>query len=186
MTAACPACDVAPAAGALAQGPALQFSLPQIHCAACIGKIEHGLGDLIGVTSVRVNLSLKRLSVTGPVNPDRVLATLERLGFEAYPLDAGALDKARDEQGRALLIRMAVAGFAMMNVMLLSVAVWSGATDATRDMFHLISAAITLPVVAYAGQPFFQNAWTALRVRRAQHGCADLAGDPSGGGHVAL
>ncbi len=54
----------------------------------------------------------------------------------------------------------------MMNVMLLSVAVWSGATDATRDLFDLISAMIALPVVAYSGQPFFQNAWRALRVKR--------------------
>jgi Cu2+-exporting ATPase len=51
-------------------------------------------------------------------------------------------------------------------VMLLSVAVWSGAADTTRDLFHLISAMIALPVVAYSGQPFFQNAWNALRVRR--------------------
>ena len=151
MTSACPACSAAPAASATAQGPGLQFSLPTVHCAACIGKIERGMGDVIGVQDVRVNLSLKRLTVTGPADPDRVLAALADLGFEAYPLDTGALDRARDDQGRALLKRMAVAGFAMMNVMLLSISVWSGADAATRDMFHLISAAISLPVVIYSG-----------------------------------
>ena len=166
MTSACPACSAAPAASATAQGPGLQFSLPTVHCAACIGKIERGMGDVIGVQDVRVNLSLKRLTVTGPADPDRVLAALADLGFEAYPLDTGALDRARDDHGRALLKRMAVAGFAMMNVMLLSISVWSGADAATRDMFHLISAAISLPVVIYSGQPFFLNAWQALRVGR--------------------
>ena len=166
MTAACPAC----AGGVMPQdpgvGPSLQFSLPDIHCAACIGKIERGLASITGVTAVRVNLSLKRLTVTGPADPARIEAALRNLGYEAYPLDLEALTSARDTVGRALLTRMAVAGFAMMNVMLLSVAVWSGAADATRDLFHLISAAIALPVIAYAGQPFFQTAWTALRVGR--------------------
>lgn len=167
MTAACPACSALPMEDAIASSaPALQFSLPTVHCAACIGKIERGLAHLNGVQTVRVNLSLKRLSVTGPVNADHVQAALTDLGFEAYPLDQDALGQAKDTVGRALLVRMAVAGFAMMNVMLLSVAVWSGATDATRDLFHLISAMIALPVVAYSGQPFFQNAWSALSVRR--------------------
>jgi len=48
----------------------------------------------------------------------------------------------------------------------LSVAVWSGAEGATRDMFHWISAAIALPAVAFSAQPFFLHAWTALRVGR--------------------
>lgn len=166
MTAACPACSAAPLALETASGPALQFSVPTVHCAACIGKIERGLAHLNGVLAVRVNLSMKRLSITGPVDPDQVLAAVEDLGFEVFALDSASLQVAQDSVGRSLLIRMAVAGFAMMNVMLFSVAIWSGATDATRDLFHLISAAIALPVVLYAGQPFFRSAWSALRVHR--------------------
>lgn len=166
MTVACAACSAAPLAQEIAAAPAQQFSLPGIHCAACIGTIERGLQGISGVTDVRVNLSMKRLSVWGAAGPDAVMTALSDLGFEAYPLDLAALTRVRDDQGKALLIRLAVAGFAMMNVMLLSVAVWSGAADATRDLFHLLSAMIALPVVAYAGQPFFNNAWSALRVGR--------------------
>src|SRR5690606_20959548 len=54
-----------------------------------------------------------------------------------------------------------------MNIMLLSVSVWSGnvsdITPETRDFFHWASALIALPAAAYAGQPFFQSAWRALR-----------------------
>lgn len=146
--------------------PVQQFSLPAVHCAGCIGKIERGLDGLAGVQSVRMNLSLKRLTVTGKATPQDIVYALQNLGFTAYPLDLDVLNKQGDDTGRALLIRMAVAGFAMMNVMLLSVAVWSGAADATRDMFHLISGLIALPAVAFAGQPFFAHAWTALKVGR--------------------
>lgn len=166
MTTACPACCAVPMPQGISPEPSLQFSLPGIHCAACIGKIERGLVTLDGVVGVRVNLSLKRVTVRGQLDTMRVEAALRGLGFDAYPLDLDALNKAHDHVGRALLLRLAVAGFAMMNVMLMSVAVWSGATDATRDMFHLISGMIALPVVVFAGQPFFQNAWSALRVGR--------------------
>jgi Cu2+-exporting ATPase len=47
--------------------------------------------------------------------------------------------------------------------MLLSVAVWSGASDATRDMFHFISGAIALPTVLFSGQPFFRSAWAGVK-----------------------
>lgn len=171
---ACPACAVAPSAERLAELAApssarLMLSIPAVHCAACISTVERGLDALPGVRSARVNLTLKRVSVDADpeVTADDIAVALKRLGYEAHELDPGLLSATEtDKQGRALLMRLAVAGFSMMNVMLLSVAVWSGAADATRDLFHWISAAIALPTVIFAGQPFFVNAWAALRVRR--------------------
>jgi Cu2+-exporting ATPase len=167
---ACPACSAAPAAEALAArdlpNAQIALSLPTIHCSACISKIERALNDHPQVNSARVNLTLKRASIDAApeVTAEEMRALVEGLGYEAHELDAGTLNAtATDRAGRDLLMRLAVAGFASMNVMLLSVSVWSGAEDATRDMFHWISAAITLPAIAFSGVPFFRNAWAALR-----------------------
>jgi len=167
---ACPACAAVPAAQAVADvaQPEAQIalSLPTIHCAACISKVETGLNAHPGVISARVNLTLKRASIEAEpdVTAQEMADFVESLGYEAHELDPGTLSStATDKMGRELLMRLAVAGFASMNVMLLSVAVWSGAEDATRDLFHWISAAIALPAIAFAGQPFFRNAWGALR-----------------------
>jgi Cu2+-exporting ATPase len=171
---ACPACEAAPAALALAQAPAeparLLLSVPGAHCAACIATLEQGLARLPGVRAARVNLTLRRISVEAEpwVTADDLLPEARRLGYEAHELDAGMLGAAEtDAEGRDLLMRLAVAFFAMMNVMLLSVAVWSGAEAATRDLFHWISGAIALPTVAFSGQPFFRSASRALRHLRA-------------------
>lgn len=167
-TAACPACNTAPAALRVAElaEPNLMLSVPDVTCAACIGTIERGLAEVDGITGARVNLTQKRVSLHTDQSVDEVVSQLAQLGYQAFPLDAGVLGHEQDPATRDLALRLGVAGFAMMNVMLLSVAVWSGAADATRDLFHLISAAIAVPVVGYSGQPFFRSAWSALRVRR--------------------
>src|SRR3546814_4578140 len=91
--------------------------------------------------------------------------SLRGLGLEAQPVPENPL--ARDDgESRMLLRALAVAGFGMMNIMLLSVSVWSGAGGATRELFHWLSALIALPTIAYAGRPFFSSALMALRYRR--------------------
>ncbi|MEZ5912674.1 MAG: heavy metal translocating P-type ATPase [Paracoccaceae bacterium] len=171
---ACPACVAAPSADQIARmtqpvEARLMLSVPAVHCAACISTLEHGLERSPGIRSARVNLTLKRVAVEAApaVTADDVIGRIKALGYEAYELDPGALSMTEtDRQGRDLVMRLGVAFFSMMNVMLLSVAVWSGAEDATRDLFHWISAAIALPTVAFSGQPFFRNAGAALRARR--------------------
>ena len=171
---ACPACVAAPAAEALAERRAerqagLVLSLPTAHCAVCISDVERTLAALPGVRSARVNLTQKRVSVDAApgMTADRLIAALKTIGYPAHELDPGLLSATEtDRAGRDLLMRLGVAGFAMMNIMLLSVAVWSGAEAATRDLFHWISASIALPVLAFSGQPFFASAWASLNARR--------------------
>ncbi|MBD3787308.1 MAG: cadmium-translocating P-type ATPase [Sphingomonadales bacterium] len=168
---ACPACLAAPSAEDLAKsgdlkGARIMLSLPTAHCAVCISDVERELGRQPGVRSSRVNLTLKRVSVDAEagVEPAGLIAALGRIGYEAHELDPGLLSATEtDKRGRDLLMRIGVSGFAMMNIMLLSIAVWSGAESSTRDLFHWISGAIALPTVAFAGQPFFISAWTSLR-----------------------
>jgi len=148
----------------------VDLMVPEIRCAGCMRAVEEGLATLQGVVSARVNLTLKRVAVRFDPNEttlDAITARLEALGYDAKPFDAAALQAIdRDEAGRDLLARLGVAGFAAMNVMLLSVSVWSGAEAATRDLLHYISALIAIPAIAYSGQPFFRSAAKALGARR--------------------
>ena len=171
---ACPACSAAPSAEAIAKARSekaarIMLSLPTIHCAACISAVERELQAFPGVKEARVNLTLKRAAVdaTQNVSAEDLVERLASINYEAYELDPGALTATEtDKAGRNLVTRLGVAGFAMMNIMLLSISVWSGAEDATRDLFHWISAMIALPTIAFSGQPFFKSAWGALSVRR--------------------
>ena len=168
---ACPACTVVPAAERIAalraqRAGRIVLSLPNAGGAQSISTVEAALQAIPGVQSARVNLTLKRVSVEadGHVAAAQLIEVLATQGQEAHELDPGLLSVTEtDRQGRELLMRLGVAFFSMMNVMLLSVAVWSGAEDATRDLFHWISGAIALPTVIFAGQPFFKSAWASLR-----------------------
>ena len=168
---ACPACAAAPLASSTARSrgasdaPTHELVLPHIHCAGCIRTVETTLADQPGVLSARVNLTQKRAHIVAAPDADPLIwiDALARAGIEAHEGNGQTQDT---DAGRALIVRLGVSGFAMMNVMLLSVAVWSGATDATRDMFHWISASIALPAAIFSAQPFFVNAWAALKVRR--------------------
>ena len=169
---ACAACVAVPAAMEAARQSdhaRILLSLPAVHCAACISTVEQAMEAQDGVHSARVNLTMKRVSVDAEpwVTPQALTHALNAVGYEAHELDAGLLSSTEtDRISRDLLMRLGVAFFAMMNVMLLSVAIWSGAEAATRDMFHWISAMIAIPTVIFSGQPFFRSAWTALKARR--------------------
>ena len=138
------------------------LSVPGVHCAGCIRTVENGLRKLDGVEHARVNLSTRRASVQwrGEEAPD-LLSALDTLGFPGHLAETGG-DRMDPELGR-LIRALAVAGFAAMNIMLLSVSVWSGADEGTRQAFHWISAALAFACLAYSGRVFFLSAWSALR-----------------------
>lgn len=127
--------------------------------------IERGLAGLPGVRAARVNMTLRRVRVTLEdleTDPLSIIEGLSDLGYPATPIESGAIPP-DDGQAAMLLRSLAVAGFGVLNIMLMSVAVWAGAEGATRQTFHLISAVIAVPVALYAGRPFYRSAWMAIR-----------------------
>jgi Cu2+-exporting ATPase len=150
----------------------MDLAVDGMTCAACIGDIESALRRLPGLIRARVNYTSHRLSVDwteDALDPALLIDNLARLGFRAYPFASNHAEDAEARQAHWLLRCLAIAGFAAMNIMLLSVAIWAGnandITSTTRDLFHWLSALIVLPAASFAGQPFFLSALRALRGR---------------------
>src|SRR5512132_1962400 len=149
----------------------MDLAVEGVGCAACIRKIEGGLKRLPGVVEARLNFTNRRLAVDWreeELAAADVIAALEDIGYHAHPFEPERAEAEEARQMRWLVKCLAVAGFAAMNIMLLSVSVWSGNLDMsqeTRDFFHWLSALIALPAAAYAGPPFFRSGWRALRTR---------------------
>ncbi|MFB6462024.1 cation-translocating P-type ATPase [Bradyrhizobium tunisiense] len=150
----------------------IDLAVEGVHCAGCMAKIERGLSAIPDVTLARVNLTDRRVALewkAGTLDPSRFIDRLEELGYKAYPFETESAEVAEVAESRLLLRCLGVAAFATMNVMMLSIPVWSGNVSdmlpEQRDFFHWLSALIALPAAAYAGQPFFRSAWRALSAK---------------------
>ncbi len=141
------------------------LSVPQARCGACIAAIETCLTRLDGVVSARMNLTARRVSVTWKGEAPSMMKALKDAGFDSTLSDIENVG--HDPEMARLLRATAVAGFASMNIMVLSVSVWSGADHDTRQVFHILSALIAIPAVAYSGRTFFVPALKSLRTLTA-------------------
>jgi copper chaperone CopZ len=172
---ACPACLAAPSAEQLAKsgdikGARLMLSLPTAHCAVCITDVERELQRQPGVKSARVNLTLKRVSVDAEPGAEAapLIAALERIGYEAHELDAGMLSATDDEYHA--LVDLGLVGGRRRHARHVPL-------DFRR---HRDShRAVCRPAV-------FLQRLGGVAGAAAGHGCADLAGDHSGLGDLAL
>src|SRR6187401_3832662 len=151
----------------------MELAVEGIACGGCIFRIEHAVKSVPGITEARLNFTKRRLHVAwspGLAEPAAILRALEDGGYHGHPFVPMRVEQQEAAEARRLTRCLAVSGFAAMNIMLLSVSIWSGnvtdITPETRDLFHWLSAAIALPAAAYAGQPFFRSAFRALRQRR--------------------
>jgi Cu2+-exporting ATPase len=148
------------------------LAVENMHCGGCIRSVERALTGLPDVVSARANLSQRRVSIETrhpAATEEPYVAALASAGFKAAPLADVRPDAAKVDDAD-LIRRLGVAGFAAANIMLMSVAVWSGqAQDMPASLitlFHWLSAMIAIPAVAYAGRPFFVSAKGALSAGR--------------------
>jgi len=150
-----------------------QLMVDGIHCAACVWLIEKALAGMEGIVRSEVNLVHHRLLLQW--QPERislpdVMRRLAALGYAAIPFNIESIEGKLRDQNRQLLFRMGFAGFAAMNIMWISIALYAGAFSGIsgefRQFFYWVSCAIATPVLLYSGGPILSSAWRGLRYAR--------------------
>jgi Cu2+-exporting ATPase len=138
-----------------------------IHCAACVWLIERGMMRIPGVKTANVNLAGKRLHIRwqdDQVKLSNIINKLSTIGYAGVPYDPETAEGAMKRANRAMLFRLFFAGFAMMNLALISIALYSGAGDGQyRNFFHWMGWALATPTLFYSGFPFYKGALIGLR-----------------------
>src|SRR5512132_1759495 len=102
----------------------MDLAVEGVGCAACIRKIEGGLKRLPGILEARLNFTNRRLAVDwqeDALAAADVIAALEDIGYRAHPFQPERAETDEASHARWLTKCLAVAGFAAMNIMLLSV-----------------------------------------------------------------
>lgn len=151
----------------------LTLAVDGVNCAHCIQKIESALAREPAIRQARVNFSTRRLALAWAGDAAQAAdfaRTVENLGYRVQPFDAAQVAEGADAQARALLLAMAVAGFASGNIMLLSFALWTTSSadmgEGTRLLMYWVSALIAVPTAVFSGRPFYASALAALRKGR--------------------
>lgn len=156
------------------EGRTASLILEGIHCPACCWLIEQRLAALPGMKQAVVNYASQRATVSwdnAQLRLSAILQAVARLGYGAHPFDPHTRSVLLEQERRAYLRRIGLAGLLGMQVMMLSVALyfrdWPGIEQVYRDFFRWLALLLTIPVVVYSGWPFFRNAWRDIRALRA-------------------
>jgi Cu2+-exporting ATPase len=146
--------------------------LEGLRCAACSWLADKALSLQSGVLDVSVNPATARARLVwdpATVRLGDLLRVLEHVGLRPHPLAGEPSEQLALLERRAALKRLAVAGFGNMQVMMFAVPLYFGEAQgmdpAMREYMRLVSMLVSVPVALYAGWPFYQGAWHALRAR---------------------
>lgn len=160
---------VAPLPGGLSR---VELYLEGVHCGSCVWLVERVPLVVPGV--VRAELDVRRSRATiewdaVAVPLSAIARALDALGYPSHPFRGMAREDLRRREDRAMLVRIGVAGALSMNVMLASLALysgwWSGMEAGYARFFRWTALLLTAPALAWPGRVFFTSAWAALRTR---------------------
>ncbi|WP_045858291.1 heavy metal translocating P-type ATPase [Teredinibacter purpureus] len=149
-----------------------RLSVQGISCAACAWLIEHHLGRNSAVDSVRVNATNRSCLIRWDNSKQTLSVLMDELhaiGYRPQPDKHDTQQLVRKQESQQALMRLGVAGIGMMQVGMVSVALYAGGIQGIAVNWEVflrwVSLVIATPVVLFSAQPFFASAWRALRAR---------------------
>lgn len=143
-----------------------------LHCGACAWLIERAARRHPGFHSARVRLNDHTVEIVyrpSATRLSRIASDLGKLGYRLMPLVEGDQPRRHAAENRALLSRIAVAGFCAVNAMWIAVALYagwfSGIAAEHETALRWVGVMLGLIAVAFPGRTFFRGALASLRTR---------------------
>jgi len=143
-----------------------------IHCAACIWLNEKVLANTEGVVDASINFTNNKAKIIWDeesIPLSKIIDTIRSIGYNAYPYDRSVEDVKATKNKKDYFMRMAIAIFASMNIMMIDVAKYAGfftgMKDETLHLVHIAEFIFSTPVLFYSGWIFFKGAYFGLKNR---------------------
>ena len=152
----------------------VELAVEGMTCASCVGRVEKALKAVPGVTEATVNLATERATVRGVAAVADLIAAIEKVGYEANPVDTGAqadeeaaekMDAERAELKRdltlAAVLALPVFVLEMGSHMIPGMHEWVASTIGIQQSWYL-QFVLTLLVLAIPGWRFYEKGFPAL------------------------
>jgi len=144
--------------------------IPTIHCASCIWLLENLNTLNSGIISSSVNFPKKIVTVTYKDTEISLRQLVEMLASVHYipEITLDQLDKTDSTKSeRTLLLKIGIAGFSFMNVMLYNFPEYLPGGDLLSiqftSFFGVMSFILALPVVIYCANDYYKSAYKGLK-----------------------
>jgi Cu+-exporting ATPase len=143
-----------------------------IHCSACVWLNEKILHREEGILEANINYTNHKATIIWDNNQIKLSQIIERIrsiGYNAYVYDSTAQEQKASKEKRDYYIKMIVAIFASMNIMMLAIAKYSGyfmgIQDDIKSIIHYTEFFLATPVLFFSGLVFFRGAYYGLKNR---------------------
>ncbi|HEX3874027.1 MAG TPA: heavy metal translocating P-type ATPase [Solirubrobacteraceae bacterium] len=150
----------------------VELDVSGMTCASCVSRVQRALGREPGVAEAIVNLVTGRATVdvaTGAVEPDRLVAVVERLGYGARAVGGGpaatpaaAVAEIEASEGRERAGWLRRIGVAIPLSVVVAVLSYSDPDGTTA---RWVAGIVCAPVQFWCGWPFLRAAWVSARAR---------------------
>ncbi|MCX2477236.1 heavy metal translocating P-type ATPase metal-binding domain-containing protein [Pedobacter sp. MC2016-05] len=148
------------------------FYIPAIHCSSCIWLLEHLYKINPSFYSSRIDFLKKQVTITYKTKEVSLQLLVAILGEIGYPPLINLQDVVKNNNirnDRLLILKIALSGFCMSNVMLFSFPEYFGLSSLEKNfhgLFGWLNLGFTIPSIFYCAREYFVSAYTGLRNKR--------------------
>lgn len=147
----------------------ITFYIPAIHCSSCIWLLEHLYKINPAIYSSRIEFLKRQVTISfnhEEISLRALVHTLHQIGYEPLISLQDVVKEHKSSVDKSLILKIAVAGFCMGNVMLFSFPTYFGLSSFEKEfqsLFGWLNLAFSIPAAFFCGKDYFTSAITSIK-----------------------